>query len=123
MISNGAYLMSRRGNIELLCDIQEAIKNIFCYTEEMSRDRFQKDLKTRDAVIRNFEIIGEATKQMPKDFKDKYENIPWRDMARFRDKLIHHYSGIDIDNVWDIIEESLPALAPHIDQLIRQLSK
>ena len=115
--------MSKRGNIELLCDIQGAIKNIFSYTKDISRDKFQKDLKTRDAVIRNFEIIGEATKQMTGEFKIKNKNVPWRDMARFRDKLIHHYSGIDTDNVWDIIEKSLPNLAPQIDQLIRQLSK
>ncbi len=92
--------MSNRDDRTLLFDIHEAVKRINSYTKGMAAKEFFKDLKTQDAIIRNFEIIGEAAKNVSKTSKEKYPEDSWKDLAKFRDKLIHHYFGINIDLVW-----------------------
>lgn len=78
--------MSKRGNIEFLNDIHEAIQRIGIYIQNTNYDNFLEDIKTQDAVIRNLEIIGEAVKNISDDYKDKYPHIPWKDLAGVRDK-------------------------------------
>ncbi|MBX3044243.1 MAG: DUF86 domain-containing protein [Candidatus Kapabacteria bacterium] len=84
----------------------------------MSFDNFSDDDKTIDAVIRNFEIIGEASNHLPKDFKLKYADIDWRALTDFRNVIIHEYFGISIEIIWDIIENELPNLEPNIKKLL-----
>lgn len=108
--------MSKRGNIEFLSDIKEAVKRIELYIEKMNYEGFLKDIKTQDAVVRNLEIIGEATKNISNDFKEKNPQIPWKKLAGVRDRLIHHYFGINYDIVWVITKEELP-------EIIRQIEK
>ncbi len=69
-------------------------------------------------VIREFEIIGEASKKISKDIKNKYSDVPWRKMAGMRDKLIHEYFGVDLDAVWETIQNDLPVLIERIDKII-----
>ena len=102
--------MSKRGDLEVLSDILEASRRIMAYGESMSYQQFSVDTKTQDAVIRNFEIIGEAAKNISPAMKDKYQEVAWSDLAKLRDKLIDHYFGIKLDIVWIIIEESLLAI-------------
>ncbi len=83
--------MSKRGIIEILSDIKEAISRIKKYIANLNYEEFLKDLKTQDAVVRNFEIIGEAVKTLPDDLKIKTKLIPWNKIAGIRDRLIHHY--------------------------------
>ena len=109
--------MSERGDVEFLKDIQEAIKRIESYTEDMVYNEFLNDLKTQDAVVRNIEIIGEAVKNLSSDFKEKHDNIEWRKIAGTRDKIIHFYFGVNWDIVWDIIRNKLPALGEEIKEL------
>lgn len=111
--------MSKRSDQDLINDIENAVNRILKYTVSFNYSKFLADLKTQDAVVRNFEIIGEASKSISKAFRTKHKNIPWNDMACFRDKLIHHYSGVNYDIVWDIIENSLP----DIRKQIRKFSK
>ncbi len=84
---------------------------------ESSREKFLSDFTLHDAAIRNFEIIGEATKQLTEETKEKQPQIPWREVARFRDILIHHYFGVDLEEVWQIIQNELPALKEAVEKL------
>ena len=115
--------MSKRGDEELLRDIQEAIKRILDYTKNSGYQKFARDIKTQDAVIRNLEIIGEASKNISKSLTNQYTQMAWDDLARVRDKLIHHYFGVNLDIVWNIIEDSLPEIAVQIEKILADKSK
>lgn len=110
--------MSDRGDKEFLSDIEEAIKRIKAYTRNMSYQKFLKDTKTQDAVVRNLEIIREAVKNISESLKAEHPNIPWKDMARVRDKVIHFYFGVNYDIVWSIAKEDLPQVAEQINTVL-----
>jgi uncharacterized protein with HEPN domain len=100
-----------------LTHIKEAIDKINSYTNA-GYDQFVNDPKTQDAVIRNFEIIGEASKQLSEQTKKLGGDIPWRDIAGLRDVLIHDYMGVDIKEVWNVVTNHLPVLEKAIDKLL-----
>jgi uncharacterized protein with HEPN domain len=77
------------------------------------------DIKTQDAVVRNLEIIGEAIKNISKGLKKKYPQIPWKDLSGVRDKLIHHYFGVNLDIVWNIVKEELPEVISQIEEILK----
>jgi len=104
-------------------DILESINAIEKFVRGMSFDEFAKDDKTSSAVIRKFEIIGEATKNVPEEVKKKFPNIPWKEMAGFRDKLIHFYFGIKYELVWNTIKIELPRLKPELEKVLDFLSE
>lgn len=109
--------MSKR-SIELLIeDIIEAGQKINKYTNGLSLDQFISDDKTVDAVIRNFEIIGEAANRLPEDFKDSHPGIDWFRMRGFRNRIVHAYFGIDHSIVWHIKETYLPILLAQLKSL------
>lgn len=109
--------MAKRGDKELLQDILEAINSAVQYTEDMSLESFARDKKTKDAVIRNLEIIGEAAKNLSINTTEKDTSIEWAKIAGLRDKLIHFYFGINVDLVWDVIKNKLPDLREKIKSL------
>lgn len=113
--------MPKRGNKEFIKDIKEAIERINNYTGEMSYDTFLLDLKTQDAVVRNIEIIGEATKNLSKDFKNKYKDIDWKNIAGMRDKIIHFYFGVKWDIVWSVIKDKMPKFKSQIENILKEL--
>jgi len=115
--------MPEKGVIEVLSDIKEAITRIKKYTAKLNYDMFLKDIKTQDAVIRNFEVIGEAVKSLPYDLKTQYSQIPWNKIAGIRDRLIHHYFGVNYEIVWTIIKEDLLDLLKNINNLLINESK
>ena len=90
--------------------ILDCIKKIKTYTSGLSKEEFASNELIQDAVIRNIEIIGEATKKVSESSKQVYYEIPWKEMAGMRDKLIHDYMGVDIDVVWKTIETDIPIL-------------
>ena len=98
-------------------DIQESIKNIEEFTKGLNSEKFSKDKLRQNAVIRQLEIIGEAVKNVPLQFRDKYPNIPWKDIAGFRDILSHAYFGVNIDRIWNIVEKDLLNLKKEIEKI------
>lgn len=111
-------------NIRLyLEDISESGRAIFEYVQEMSFDEFCSDRKTYSAVIREFEIIGEAVGKLPAGIKDRYSELQWQDIKDFRNILVHEYFGVDLEIVWNVIEEELPALLDAINEMIKSLDQ
>ncbi|WP_440953885.1 HepT-like ribonuclease domain-containing protein [Methanosarcina sp. Mfa9] len=102
-------------------DILNAMLDIEEFTAEYSYDRFINDRKTQYAVIRAIEIIGEASKNVPAKIREKYQHIPWRDMATMRDRLIHGYFGVDPIIVWDTIKQDIPPLIPMFRSILAEM--
>ena len=112
--------MSKRHDNDLLADIGEAAQRIADYVAGMSYAAFLSDTRTQDAVIRNLEIMGEAAKSLSLQMRTKYADVPWNEMARMRDRLIHHYSGVNLDIVWQISTAELPEAALKIEAIVRE---
>ncbi len=109
-------MSKKRGDRDYLSDIQEALGKIQQYIEGYTFARFIQDSKTQDAVIRNLEIIGEAAKNVSASLKERFPDMPWKAMAGVRDRLIHHYFGINYETVWQIATVELP-------EIMRQIQK
>ena len=109
--------MSKRTDTELIGDIQEAVRRVEAYTKAMNYEQFLRDTKVQDAVVRNLEIIGEAVKNLSPDFKKKHKDLDWKGMAGFRDRVIHHYFGVNWDIVWDVVRHKAPELKAQLPQL------
>lgn len=99
--------------------ILESVEKIESYTA-VGRDSFLKTALVQDAVIRNLEIIGEAAKQLSEGFKKRNADIPWRNVSGLRDILIHHYMGVDLEKVWNVVEHNLPQLKQAIQKNLRK---
>lgn len=93
-----------------ITDIISAIGRIEEYVGESTFAAFAQDLKTVDAVVRNLEVIGEASKKIPTEIRTRYPSIEWKKISGLRDILIHEYFGIDIDIIWDIVKTEIPRL-------------
>jgi len=102
-------------------DISERIAKIDTYIADMSFEEFVQDDKTVSACIREIEVIGEATKQIPKEITDRFDDLPWSLMAKMRDKLIHWYFEIDEEIVWRVAKEKLPNIKTQIDKIIETI--
>lgn len=99
--------------------IRDCILKVLAYTEGINQSVFLENLLVQDAVIRNLEIIGEATKKLDQEFRDRYPAIEWKKIAGMRDKLIHDYIGVDILAVWGVVEIILPNLLTQIQDIIK----
>jgi uncharacterized protein with HEPN domain len=111
-----------------LAQILERIDRILDYTTE-GKEAFFADPRTQDAVIRNFEVIGEAAKRIPEQYRQAQPEIPWRELSGLRDVLIHQYEGVSIAEIWRIIEKDLETLRkviktilPPLDELEREIA-
>lgn len=109
--------MSKRDPKLLIEDIIESGSKVLDYIGEMDFESFLKDSKTVDAVIRNFEIIGEAANRLPEEFKDLHTSIDWHKIRGFRNRIVHDYMGIDYEIVWQIKEHFLPTLLIELKRL------
>lgn len=82
---------------------------------------FRQSTLVQDAVLRNFEIIGEAVKQLSEELRTKHSDVPWRPIGRFGDLLIHHYAAVDLDEVWNIVVSDLPTLRSRASEILEEL--
>ena len=98
--------------------ILEAIGKIERFTKDHSQEKFIKDELVQSAVVRQLEIIGEAVKNLPKEFTKKHPDIPWSEIAQTRDKMIHHYFGFDVGFVFKIVQIELPKLKKEIERIL-----
>jgi uncharacterized protein with HEPN domain len=101
-------------------DILASIGRIMEYTRDMDFEHFRCDTKTVDAVVRNFEIIGEAAANVPEEIAVDHPEIPWQDMRDMRNVLAHEYFGINENIVWDTIQDDLPPLVPQLINLLQK---
>lgn len=99
--------------------IQNCITDIEHFSKGLSKSDFLKNNLKQSAIVRKIEVIGEAVKNLPRDFTKKYPTIPWEDIAGMRDKLIHHYFGVDLNKVWNVVEYELPKLKKEIQKILK----
>lgn len=98
--------------------IIESIEWIEAYSKNLTKEDFFKSQQVQDALIRRVEIIGEAVKNLPGDFKEKHPSIPWQEIAGMRDVLIHEYFGVALNQVWVVISEDVPRLKQYISKIL-----
>jgi len=108
-----------RTSLQFLDDILEAIGNIEEDTGGISFEEFSADRRRRDAVIRNFQVIGEAIKNLPPELRERYPDTDWKNIAGFRDVLIHVYFGIKLTILWDNAKKELPILKKEIRHILK----
>lgn len=113
----------KREVILFVKDIYTACKDIQDFTAGMELDQFIQDKKTSSAVLRQFEIVGEAAKYLPDDLKMNYPEIRWKDIAGMRDRLIHAYFGVDFHLVWDTVKTDVPRLLETVQHILAQLKR
>lgn len=112
--------MSQRDALSYVEDIIKAMDDAQYFIKNLDYTGFIEDIKTVYAVIRALEIIGEATKNIPPTLKSRYPQIPWREMAGMRDKVIHAYSTVDLKRVWSTVKQDIPALKPLFVTILKE---
>jgi uncharacterized protein with HEPN domain len=116
-------MSEKREFADFLEDAISAMEKAELFISDMSYENFVKDEKTVFAVIRAIEIVGEAIKHIPLDFRLKYNDIPWRDIAGMRDVLIHDYFGVDLETVWETVKTNIPKTKPLLYEVLNKLKK
>ncbi len=101
-------------------NILDAMEKAEAFVSGMEYNQFEKDTRTVFPVIRTLEIIGEAVKRLPSEFRERYPHIPWKDIAGMRDKIIHGYDEVDLRIVWKAVRQDIPRLKPHIRQILSE---
>jgi len=103
--------------------ILDAISDIETFTKSVSKEEFSENREKQYAVLRALEIIGEATKNLSSELKGNYPEIPWKDIAGMRDKLIHKYFSVNLELVWETIKNNLPQLKKQITEILKEIGK
>ncbi len=111
--------MKRRNHKLLVEDIVDAMDKIERYIKDLTYETFVKNDMAMDAVVRNLEIIGEASKNLPEDVRAKYPDIPWKRMIGLRNIAVHEYFGVDLSIIWEIITKNLPETKPNIEVMLQ----
>ena len=112
-----------RNYIMFIKDILTSIEKIEKYTSDISLTEFSQNDLLIDAVVRNFEVMGEAVKKIPKEIKENYPDIEWREAAGFRDILIHDYFGIDVESIYETLQNNIPEFKKKIKKVLDKEEK
>lgn len=112
-------MSSKRSDLAYLHDMLEAIQRVQEYVQGYDYEAFMADRKTRDAVIRNLEVIGEAVRKLSRSLRARYLQVEWKSIAGFRDRLIYDYFGINYETVWQIVQEKLSPLQEELQRIIQ----
>ena len=113
----------KREIVDYIEDIISAMDKAIDFVKNMSYEEFTRDDKTVYAVVRAIEIIGEAVKNIPGNVRKNYPEIPWKDMAGMRNKVIHEYFGVKLNIVWRTVKEEIPPLKPLFEKILKELEK
>jgi uncharacterized protein with HEPN domain len=108
-----------RDPLVLVLDIRDAVEDALEFARE-GREEFFASKKTQYSIIRALEIMGEAAKGLPAEFRERWRRVPWKQLAGFRDVLIHQYQRVDLDLVWQVVAEELPRVREAIEQVLRE---
>ena len=113
----------KRESSAYLEDILECIQRIKEDTFKFTFSEFQKKRTNRDAVLRNLEIIGEAVSQLPQDLKYQYPEVPWVEIKNFRNVVAHHYFMLNLERIWDIVQEKLDVLEKQVAEILTEIKR
>ena len=114
-------MKKKRDLLIYLEDISESSELIATYIADISEGAFYNSPEKQDAVLRRIQIIGEAAKHIPQDSREKWNHIPWKEIAGIRDILVHEYFGVTFSMIWKLAVEDIPVLKLQIDEIMRQL--
>ena len=104
--------------LDYIEDILDAMEKAETMLSDVDFDEFEEDYQLNFAVVRALEIVGEATKRLPESLRDQYSEIPWKDMAGMRDRIIHGYDAINLRVVWETVKGRIPEIKPNIQQIL-----
>lgn len=113
--------MTKHEDVPYLQHIAEAINNIESFSKNLTKEKFLKNVLRQSAIIRQLEIIGEAAKNVSENTRKKYSQVIWKDIGGTRDKIIHHYFGVNLNIIWDIVKKDIPDLKEKIRRIIEEL--
>jgi uncharacterized protein with HEPN domain len=108
---------------DFIQDILKSIDEILTFTKNTGYDDFMKNSMMKYAIIRCLEVIGEAAKRIPAPVRNKYADVPWKDMIAMRNKVIHEYFGVDSEILWQTIKEDIPALKKQVQRILEENNK
>jgi uncharacterized protein with HEPN domain len=103
--------------------VLDSIRLIESYSTGLTKDEFERTAEKQDAIVRRLEVIGEAVKNLPPELRARYPQVPWRQIAGTRDKLIHQYFSIDLDLTWQIVQSDLPVLGREITRILADIRR
>ncbi len=109
----------KKDSLVFIKHIRDSIYEVESFTENVSEKRFLHEKLIQNAVIRSVEVIGEAVKNLPIDFRKKYIEVSWSKIAGMRDKIIHHYFGVDLNRIWNVVKYDIPKLKIQIENILK----